>query len=152
MHAIQASFKKLKNYISNYDSQTSSSFYSVLGQSAWMKSLSRLLALTSKMCSGLRSGNSVFVHCSDGWDRTSQVSLTRSALWLRLFWIRIIGLWMAFWCSSRRSSRNQGISSPNDIGFSVPIRMSKAPFLSSFWMRSRISCCSFPSALSLPGT
>jgi protein tyrosine phosphatase len=77
MHSIQASFKKLKNYISSYNSKTSSNFYSMLGQSAWMKSLSRLLALSSKMFQGLQKGNSVFVHCSDGWDRTSQVILIR---------------------------------------------------------------------------
>jgi hypothetical protein len=73
MHSIQASFKKLKTYIENFTKKKTRSFYSILGESSWMKSLSKLFLLTHKMAEGLRQGQSVFVHCSDGWDRTSQV-------------------------------------------------------------------------------
>lgn len=74
MHSIQSSFKKLKNYVMNFEHKDSSSFYAILGESSWMKSISRLLKLSEKMCAGLKKQRSVFVHCSDGWDRTSQVS------------------------------------------------------------------------------
>ena len=77
MHSIQSSFKKLKNFIITFNDKSLSSFYTTLGESSWMKSLSRLLKLSLKMAEGLKNGNSVFVHCSDGWDRTSQVRFIR---------------------------------------------------------------------------
>ena len=74
IHKVQASYKKLKTYVLDYFEGGSQSFYSVLGNSNWIKSISLILKLTMKMVRRLESGISVFVHCSDGWDRTAQVS------------------------------------------------------------------------------
>lgn len=73
MVKVNASFKKLKNYLISFFDNPNQSFYSSLGSSDWMRSLSLLLTLSKKMANSLRAGRSVFVHCSDGWDRTSQV-------------------------------------------------------------------------------
>lgn len=73
MHSIQASFKKLRAFLVDFTRKGQKSFYSVLGESGWMRSLNKLLGLTLKMVEALQRGRSVFVHCSDGWDRTSQV-------------------------------------------------------------------------------
>ena len=75
MVSIGSSYKKIKYYISEFCEKDSSKFYPVLADSKWMSSLSLLFKLSEKMTNCLKKGKSVFVHCSDGWDRTSQVIL-----------------------------------------------------------------------------
>jgi hypothetical protein len=74
MVKVNNSFKKLKNYLISFLDNPNQSFYCCLGSSDWMRSLSLLLILSKKMANSLKEGRSVFVHCSDGWDRTSQVN------------------------------------------------------------------------------
>lgn len=39
----------------------------------WMDHISLILKGSIKIAKGLRSGSSILIHCSDGWDRTPQV-------------------------------------------------------------------------------
>ena len=74
MHVIQKQFKKLTSTIRKLPSKNHLSFFSVLGESNWMSSISLVLKMSLKMVNSMKNGKSVFVHCSDGWDRTAQTS------------------------------------------------------------------------------
>jgi myotubularin-related protein 1/2 len=74
MHVIQKQFKKICEFIGTLPKNEDESFHKVLGDSNWMKSLSLTLKMSLKMAESMRKGRSVFVHCSDGWDRTAQAS------------------------------------------------------------------------------
>lgn len=74
IHKVQASYKKIRNYTLEFFEKSNLSFYSMIGNSNWIKSISLIMTLSKKMMKRLKNGISVFVHCSDGWDRTAQVS------------------------------------------------------------------------------
>ena len=74
MPVIQKQFKKIMDHIARLPSEKNLSFFEVLGASGWMGSLSLVLKMSLKMVESMRNGKSVFVHCSDGWDRTAQTS------------------------------------------------------------------------------
>lgn len=73
MPVIQAQYSIITEWIAEFLT-TPISFSQMIGESKWMKSLSLLLKMTVKMVNSLKNGKSVFVHCSDGWDRTAQAS------------------------------------------------------------------------------
>jgi hypothetical protein len=72
MPVIRKQFRQITQHVSQLPKSNGESFYSVLGNSNWMNSLSLVLKMSIKMVNSMRSGRSVFVHCSDGWDRTAQ--------------------------------------------------------------------------------
>ena len=45
-----------------------------LHESKWMQHLSSILYASACTAVNLQNGDPVLVHCSDGWDRTSQVA------------------------------------------------------------------------------
>ena len=141
MVTIGNSFKKLKNYISEFYKKKDTSFYSVLGESTWMKSISLLLKLSKKIVNGLKQGKSVFVHCSDGWDRTSQVfnlfwlncTLIIRCLLLRNFWWTLtIGPLKALCSSLIKNSLKLAIYLRRDRGYSSKIKVVRALFSFNF--------------------
>ena len=75
MPNIQSSFKKLIRFIAEiYEDGSFLGFHKALADCNWMRNISLMLNLTNKMVLSLKGGRSVFVHCSDGWDRTAQAS------------------------------------------------------------------------------
>lgn len=74
MPVIRKQYQTIMHFISQLPKTNTGSFYKVLGDSGWMNSLSLLLKMSLKMANSLKSQASVFVHCSDGWDRTAQSS------------------------------------------------------------------------------
>ncbi|BFU23078.1 myotubularin, putative [Entamoeba histolytica HM-1:IMSS-B] len=40
----------------------------------WLKHIKKIIKGVCELCSSIINGNSVLVHCSDGWDRTSQLT------------------------------------------------------------------------------
>mmetsp|Transcript_4641 Transcript_4641/g.5246 ORF Transcript_4641/g.5246 Transcript_4641/m.5246 type:complete len:745 (-) Transcript_4641:1395-3629(-) len=74
IHVIRDSFKKMQS-ICSYAASDSSKFYSQLDSSSWMDYISLILQGTARIAKdSLSNGYSVLIHCSDGWDRTSQLS------------------------------------------------------------------------------
>lgn len=67
MNMIQSTFGKLVKSLTNLEQDN------LAEVKEWLECSSLILQLTSKIVKSLVSGTSVFVHCSDGWDRTSQV-------------------------------------------------------------------------------
>lgn len=68
----------------------------------WLETLGRLLKGTEEICGSLKEGINVLVHCSDGWDRTSQlISLAQVVLdpyfrTIEGFFVLIEKDWVAF--------------------------------------------------------
>lgn len=50
------------------------SYVTKVGKTKWLKMLSLILACSNKIITSLKRSFSVVIHCSDGWDRTSQVA------------------------------------------------------------------------------
>ncbi|XP_004365906.2 MTMR2 protein [Capsaspora owczarzaki ATCC 30864] len=72
IHAMRESLKKLKDMC--FPTIDNNKWLSNLEASRWLENICLLLAGTSRIVDLIeRSGTSVLVHCSDGWDRTSQL-------------------------------------------------------------------------------
>jgi myotubularin-related protein 6/7/8 len=69
IHAVRMSYNRLKGY-----NPYQEDFYQVLADSGWIDYLFLILTGAKAMAQDLRKGKNVIVHCSDGWDRTSQLS------------------------------------------------------------------------------
>ena len=49
-------------------------FLSALEHSGWLQTLSSILSGSVKAANSIKEGKCILVHCSDGWDRTSQIA------------------------------------------------------------------------------
>lgn len=75
IHAVNSSFLKLKALVSAfYGKNQRADFLYLLNETGWFTHLSRLLTCVSEVVSMMDRGESCLVHCTDGWDRTSQVT------------------------------------------------------------------------------
>ena len=92
IHGVRDTYLRL---LESYPSLDVSSFdsYSILPYEfqGWYKHLSVLLDSTFKVVRLLDLGHSVLIHCSDGWDRTTQI-LTLAAILLDPYYRTIQGL------------------------------------------------------------
>lgn len=72
IHTMRQSYEKLTTACNDV---SSSKFYSRVEQSSWLHHI-RLILEASCRCAELLEleGSSVLIHCSDGWDRTAQLS------------------------------------------------------------------------------
>jgi rhodanese-related sulfurtransferase len=68
IHAVRDCYNKAKGY------NPQKGFIEVLGESGWIDYLFLILSGAKSMVKSLMKGINVIVHCSDGWDRTSQLS------------------------------------------------------------------------------
>lgn len=76
--AVQSSYLRLSQAI---QALLDENFALHMASSEWLVGLARVLGLAARMANSMSKGFSVFVHCSDGWDRTSQaVALTQMVL------------------------------------------------------------------------
>jgi protein tyrosine/serine phosphatase len=71
IHAVRDSFNTMMNY--RHDNQ-GSNFLALCAQTGWYDYLYLILAGAKSIAQDLLNGLNVVVHCSDGWDRTSQLS------------------------------------------------------------------------------
>jgi len=69
IHAVRDSFNRIRSYDPGRQE-----FIVVLGESGWIDYLYLILSGAKSMAKTMRSGTNVIVHCSDGWDRTTQLS------------------------------------------------------------------------------
>ncbi len=58
IHIIRNAYKKFMEDPENKD---------------WIKFISQLIYTTNKICNSIYKGEHVLIHCSDGWDRTTQI-------------------------------------------------------------------------------
>jgi myotubularin-related protein 6/7/8 len=65
---VRDSYNKLRGYNPQRE------FIEVLGETGWIDYLFLILSGAKSMAKSLMQGTNVVVHCSDGWDRTSQLA------------------------------------------------------------------------------
>ena len=68
IHAVRESYNKMMNY-----NGKGSNYFELCADSGWYDYLYLILSGSKSIARDLLSGMNVVVHCSDGWDRTSQL-------------------------------------------------------------------------------
>ena len=69
IHAVRNSYNRLKSY-----NPAAENFLEAVGESGWLDYVSLILMGAKSMAASMRTGMNVIVHCSDGWDRTTQLA------------------------------------------------------------------------------
>ncbi|XP_066570987.1 myotubularin isoform X2 [Amia ocellicauda] len=72
IHVMRESLKKLKDIV--YPNVEESHWLSSLESTHWLEHIKLVLSGAIQVADKISSGNSVVVHCSDGWDRTAQLT------------------------------------------------------------------------------
>uniref|UniRef100_A0A3B5L6J5 Uncharacterized protein n=1 Tax=Xiphophorus couchianus TaxID=32473 RepID=A0A3B5L6J5_9TELE len=72
IHVMRESLKKLKDIV--YPNVEESHWLSSLESTHWLEHIKLVLSGAIQVADKVSSGNSVLVHCSDGWDRTAQLT------------------------------------------------------------------------------
>ena len=73
IHKVRESYFKLLNYVS-YDTKINKTLFSNITYSSWYEYIIILLNSSFQICESIYKKNAnVLIHCSDGWDRTSQL-------------------------------------------------------------------------------
>ena len=101
IHVMRDSLNKMQNMI--YQGIDDEHWLSNLEKSQWLHNLKAVLTAASRICHTVdRSHSSVLIHCSDGWDRSSQLSAL-AMMFLDPYYRTIIGFevliekeWLSF--------------------------------------------------------
>uniref|UniRef100_A0A8C7U2Y5 Myotubularin n=1 Tax=Oncorhynchus mykiss TaxID=8022 RepID=A0A8C7U2Y5_ONCMY len=72
IHVMRESLKKLKDIV--YPNVEESHWLSSLESTHWLEHIKLVLSGAIQVADKISGGNSVVVHCSDGWDRTAQLT------------------------------------------------------------------------------
>lgn len=72
IHAIRSSFESIRTML--HQQTANEQMLQNLQGTGWLNSISNLLVNASNCAQHLVNGHSVLVHCSDGWDRTTQIT------------------------------------------------------------------------------
>jgi len=81
IHTMRDSLEKLAEIVlPGSDDESFTSFLSALDETKWLQHLILILAGSVNCMRHLLNGESVLIHCSDGWDRTAQISATSQLL------------------------------------------------------------------------
>lgn len=77
IHAVRDAFQQMVAMAEDGvgpDNKEGKNYHSAIGKSGWLNLLGDILHTANRVKKSLHKGYSVLLHCSDGWDRTSQVS------------------------------------------------------------------------------
>ena len=74
IHKMRESYLKLTELCSSESKLKSERWLSYLDGTDWLLHLHYIIGGMNMILSSIRSGRAVLIHCSDGWDRTSQLS------------------------------------------------------------------------------
>nr|CCA17961.1 myotubularinlike protein putative [Albugo laibachii Nc14] len=74
IHAVRSSFRSLSDVCQPGQDRENDEWNIQLQSTFWLMHLASILKATQDICACLCRGESVIVHCSDGWDRTAQMS------------------------------------------------------------------------------
>lgn len=74
IHCVRDSFMQLKSMCLSTDPKIDNSWHSNLESTGWLKHIKHILKAVEKVVNYIdKDETSCLVHCSDGWDRTSQI-------------------------------------------------------------------------------
>jgi myotubularin-related protein 1/2 len=74
IHAVRSSYASLAAVCQPGQERGSSGWLFQLRNTFWFLHLSNILSTSQEICRCLCQGDSVMIHCSDGWDRTPQLT------------------------------------------------------------------------------
>jgi hypothetical protein len=74
IHCVRGALQKINTLISNPKFLENKKFLSMLEQTNWNDYIYQILKSSIDVAVALKSGNNVLIHCSDGWDRSSQLT------------------------------------------------------------------------------
>uniref|UniRef100_A0A6G3MEM2 Myotubularin-related protein 2 (Trinotate prediction) n=1 Tax=Henneguya salminicola TaxID=69463 RepID=A0A6G3MEM2_HENSL len=115
IHSMRDSYNKLRELCMN--KYNSSTWYSELQNTKWLDHVGKILSGAVKLAENVdRNRTSVVVHCSDGWDRTSQLT-SLAMICLDPFYRSVIGFETLIekeWCSfGHKFGQRYGIGDKN---------------------------------------
>lgn len=73
IHNVRKSLKKSLLLLRSYNSSDVKKFYSKFEQAKWLEYISSILKASIDISESMKEKRTVLVHCSDGWDRTTQL-------------------------------------------------------------------------------
>ena len=79
IHAVRTSFQKIMNNVS-YSTNDETTLFLNITNSGWYEAIIILLKSSFQIYNSIREKSNVLIHCSDGWDRTSQLCSTSQIL------------------------------------------------------------------------
>lgn len=74
IHAVRSSYSSLSSVCQPGQEKYGTEWEFQLRNTFWFMHISRILAASQAICRYLCQGESVMIHCSDGWDRTPQLT------------------------------------------------------------------------------
>lgn len=70
---VAKAMRRLRSLVANFEGgRPEEGFWKALQDSQWLYHIQRILVCSVDVAQALERGDSVLVHCTDGWDRTSQ--------------------------------------------------------------------------------
>ena len=73
IHAVRKAYKAIMRVVRESTEDDEKHFYTNVEQSMWLQHVSSILTASYKAAETLTHGRNIVIHCSDGWDRTSQM-------------------------------------------------------------------------------
>lgn len=121
IHAVRTSFQKIMNNVS-YSTNDETTLFLNITNSGWYEAIIILLKSSFQIYNSIREKSNVLIHCSDGWDRTSQLCSTSQIL-LDKYYRTLDGFicliekdWLSFGHQFRyRSGFYSPIDSPSNV-------------------------------------
>ena len=121
IHSVRNSFQKLMENVS-YCTNDENTLFLNITNSKWYEAIIILLKSSFQIYNSMREKSNILIHCSDGWDRTSQLCST-SQLLLDEYYRTIDGFicliekdWLSFGHQFRyRSGFYSPIDSPSNV-------------------------------------
>eukprot|EP00928_Gymnodinium_smaydae_P011244 TRINITY_DN14174_c0_g1_i3.p1 TRINITY_DN14174_c0_g1~~TRINITY_DN14174_c0_g1_i3.p1 ORF type:complete len:875 (+),score=169.74 TRINITY_DN14174_c0_g1_i3:347-2626(+) len=74
VHVVRDAWRKMGQAVSALSTEEVGSWFRDVASSGWYDVVGAVLYCAADVVAELRSRSSVLIHCSDGWDRTAQVS------------------------------------------------------------------------------
>jgi hypothetical protein len=74
IHCVRNAFIKLNTILTNPKFLDNKNYFSQLEQTTWFNFIYQIIKTSVEIASSLKSGNSILIHCSDGWDRSPQLT------------------------------------------------------------------------------
>lgn len=74
IHSVRQSYLKLKMLIGNKNFSSNKNVFSQFETTEWPNFIYQLITNSIEIANGIQKGQSVLIHCSDGWDRASQLT------------------------------------------------------------------------------
>ena len=74
IHAVRQSYSKLQMMLSHKDLSSDKNFFSQFELTGWPTFIYQLITYSINISEENKKGHAVLIHCSDGWDRASQLT------------------------------------------------------------------------------